>query len=292
MATRDTLIFVDEMPCSDEALVRASNVVACLGGKGVIPALTLKRLGIATGLLCLTSVADRDRSWNNLLSQTLGRQYLIPALEEANTAWIMVGVDGHTYTAVQERSCHPSWTAQLATMARRFLDDFSAVYIAAEDPDLLAAVHVECVQRPTKIVVNPSNALLGRLAETPQTFEKLLARASCLIMNEAESAAALKQLGISDWSYFESYWLRCIVVTAGSKGGKYSEAPFSEWTEFEPVRSTLDVICPVGAGDVFTGAFLRYWLVESDPAGIACQKAAALASEKIGQQLTGIALDD
>jgi len=291
MATRDTLIFVDEMPSADEALVRVKNVVVCLGGKGVIPALTLRRLGNAAGLLCLTSGAESDLRLNSLLGDSLGRKYLIPALEAANAAWIIIGGNGHTYTAVEERRCRDAWTDQLGTITSRFFDEFSAVYVAAEDPRLLSAALTECAQRPTKVVVNVSSALLGRLVEAPEILEGLIARACCLIMNESENASTIERLGISGWSAFASSWLRCIVVTAGSSGGRYSEAPFSRWTNFEPVRPTRDVTCPVGAGDVFAGAFLLSWLIESEPVSLACQKAAAMASEKLVQQLTGLALD-
>src|ERR1051326_9014054 len=106
MTTVDTLMFTDLIPSENEDLGRLQQVYQCLGGKGMVTALTLFALGCDVSLLTLIG---NKHEIEGFLPRYFDAGYLLKALVGNNRTWIPISTARSEERRVG-KECRSRWS--------------------------------------------------------------------------------------------------------------------------------------------------------------------------------------
>jgi sugar/nucleoside kinase (ribokinase family) len=257
-----------------DRLLYADSAVTCAGGKGLVTALGLRRLAHAPRLL---SLVGRASVVAGLVPAPLGRD-LARVLDCDHRTWIGIGPDLSVRPYVRLGRRVPGCELPDVAAHLRGLD---VVVVAHEEPALVRRSVEAASGRGAEVVTNLSAPLLHRLAAAdPGAIGLLIDRSDVLLMNDAESALALRLAGGRTWADVASARLREVVVTEGRAGGWCSARPFRRRHRYRAARPEREVT-PVGAGDTFTAGYVDARYAGGLGLRDACDAGARLAAEKV-----------
>jgi sugar/nucleoside kinase (ribokinase family) len=259
---------------SHESVNHVSGVVRAIGGKGWITASTIAWLGSSPTLFAL--VGEDSRIAPTL--STSVRSELQQCLDHDHEIWTVLGGERHRVMYSWFGKASPyRLDAALARLDNVHIQS-AVVYIAAEHPAVVATALARARRERRTLVVNLSGALVKLiLPDDASLFTELARSADVLLLNEFESELALRLLGIRSWSELTDSAVREIIVTNGSKGGRYAMRPFRDWAHYDAVPAR-HMASEIGAGDTFNGAFLVARYVRGETVGDACDFAAGIAT--------------
>jgi len=278
MTTIDTLLFTDVLPQSHEGLSRVQSARTCIGGKGMVTALSAFMLGCDVSLL--TMVGDREEV-TSLLPADFSGKYFLETLQSNNRTWIPVSNDQSTVTFIYSSPLRDFDRAEVFSTVGEFVGSIEVLYISTEHTFLIKEAALAASRLSVPLVSNLNTPLICDLEDLAGAMPKLLVDVShTIIMNEAESEQALAKLNLRGWTEVTSPCLQEIIITQASRGGVFAVRPFTKWVRYEaqPVKET---VCTVGAGDTFNGAYLKSRFIEKSSILGSCENAARAAGMKV-----------
>lgn len=278
MTTIDTLLFTDSVPTSDADLGRISDYVTCLGGKGMVTALSVFHLGC--DVVTFTLIGEKNEILN-LLPEGFGVDYLQECLFYNNRTWIAVSDNQDVVTFVYPSPVNETRVAYLLDTVSSFIDMVDLLYISTEYLPVLKQAIKTASQARIPIVSNINTPLILDPADHGgKVLQPLLEVSHTIIMNEVEAVQTLTKLNITSWSNVHSPNLREIVITKADKGGMMALKPFTVWERYES-KTPFGVKCVVGAGDTFNGAYIKARFVDGLPLTESCEYASEIAGQKV-----------
>ncbi len=283
MTTLDTLQYVESLPRKAEDLFRVDSFVSCLGGKGMVPALAAFSLGCEVVLFTLIARPPELRGEIlGLLPSGFGRQYIKPWLATNHRTWIAISASKQeTQTLVYSSPLSHIDPSVFKRTVRRFLGEVDVLYLSTEHGILVRTTLDLVREHHLPLISNINQALLtDPLDPTGALARSLMMSSSVVFVNQYEADLALSKLKSSNWTKLGGENLREIVITAGERGGRVSTFPFRKWLRYKAVKPK-QVLCVVGAGDTFNGAYLKARFVDRREPLASCLYAAKIAAKKL-----------
>jgi sugar/nucleoside kinase (ribokinase family) len=277
MTTVDTLMFTDRIPSENEDLGRLQQVYQCLGGKGMITALTLFALGCDVSLLTLIG---NKQEIEGFLPRYFDAGYLLKALVSNNRTWIPISTAQGSVLFVFSSPLTQDAHSKVIGNIRSFLENTEILYLSTEYMFVIREAATNASKLNLPLVTNLNAALLSDPECSDRDVVDLVSVSHTLIMNERESKLALSRLGLHLWSEISGPNLQEVVITRGEHGGTVALRPFQDWQVYS-AHSVEPVVCDVGAGDTFNGGFLRARFVEGKSPYESCAYAAQVAGQKL-----------
>ncbi len=248
-ATEDSVFFVEDLPTNDEVAAASKNV-RCLGGRGVVPALVARALGIPSEL-CTVMGADCRSRFNAFLSANgVGLSGVKWDDRNAGVTQYVAFVSPSTGTtaAIAHR---PALDWRTVQSQRDLVASARAVYFSTNDlsfnRDLLS-----CLAGTVPVLHN-----LGiRLSEDIGYADLMINKSTVIIGNRVEMARFSRLTGLMpDAMFARSSSLRHVIVTAGREEVQvYSQGATAPVAY--PVQRVDSIRSPVGAGDSFAVGIL------------------------------------
>jgi sugar/nucleoside kinase (ribokinase family) len=275
MASVDTALLSESRPSfGHESVTIVERVVVSAGGKGIVAAIAMDYEDQQVAPLALIG---HDSRLPDMLPRSVGRGWLLRALEEDSRIWLSVSSTQHVVAWIALGHRRMDDTALVAA-AEAYAASVDALYLAFDARQLLRAALSAAKRQAKPIAANISRPLIEALAcEDRDLLRELVASAKLLLCNEDECARALRELGASGWNEVVGSSTE-VVVTEGEAGGTFSVTPFDSWGRYEAVRPSR-VRSVVGAGDTFNGAFLAARWGRGLSLEDSCQRAAVAAAE-------------
>jgi sugar/nucleoside kinase (ribokinase family) len=275
MATRDTLLRTRRPVFAHDAVTLVDDVTVSVGGKGLIAAIAAHHAGARVLPMALVGRASRLRAE---VAPLLDARYLLEELDDDHGTWIVASETDEVVTFV--RCIPPAGDAigRLADAARSFVERIDVLYVSVEHPLLVRHALEPAVARGVRVVANLCTPLIDQIGEL---LPYIAQSSDAVLCNRAEAERALDALGARNWSDVASRRLALVVVTAGAEGGRYAEAPFTQWTPFASAAAAH--VSSVGAGDTFNGQFIVSRFVDGASLDAACAGAADRAAQVIAR---------
>jgi sugar/nucleoside kinase (ribokinase family) len=278
MTTLDTLMFTDRLPVENEDLGRVQGVYECLGGKGMVTALSVFSQGCATSFFTLVGLKSEIMT---LLPNGFDSDYLLEVLKANNRTWIPISSDRRTSLFVYSSPLRQDARSRVLNSLPAFLDGIDVLYLSTEYMFVIREAARIALERELPVVMNLNSALMSDAECSGKDVRDLLVpSSSTLILNEHESDQAMSRLDLRTWSAVSSPRLQEVVITKGASGGVVASKPFEEWNTYQ-AQSQGVPICPVGAGDTFNGGYIKARFVEGKSPLNSCTDAARLAGQKL-----------
>jgi sugar/nucleoside kinase (ribokinase family) len=259
MTTVDTLMFTDRIPSENEDLGRLQQVYQCLGGKGMVTALTLFALGCDVSLLTLIG---NKQEIEGFLPRYFDAGYLLKALVGNNRTWIPISIAQGSVLFVFSSPLIQDAHSKVVRNIRSFLENVEILYLSTEYMFVIREATTKASKLNLPLVTNLNAALLS----DPECSDP--------------DVVALSRLGLNTWSEISVPNLQEIVITRGAHGGTVALRPFQDWQVYS-AHSVEPVVCDVGAGDTFNGGYLRARFVEGKSPYESCAYAARVAGQKL-----------
>ena len=275
MTTVDTILIAEQMSSGADTVDLIARVIRGSGGKGLIAAAALAACDVDVQLLSLVS-----SDYAPPVHPRLDLLHLMPLRQRMVSTWIVIDAAhsvSHTYVDLGETG--RSDRALTETAVRSFIEGVGVLYVTAETGGLLkhAARTLKLIARPA--IVNLCTPLLQILSDYPGTLLDLISSTSAVIANETEWRMFQRALDETSTSWRSFPGLKDVIVTAGARGGRFTEAPFDTWDTYDAVPCVPR--CVVGAGDTFNGAYVAARWVNGSSLAEACRSAATIASRKV-----------
>lgn len=277
MTTVDTLLFTDRIPSENEDLGRLQQVYQCLGGKGMVTALTLFALGCDVSLLTLIG---NKQEIEGFLPRYFEAGYLLRALVGNNRTWIPISMAQGSVLFVFSSPLIQDAHSKVIRNIRSFLENVEILYLSTEYMFVIREATTKASKLNLPLVTNLNAALLSDPECSDPDVVDLVSVSHTLIMNERESKLALSKLGFNTWSEISVPNLQEIVITRGAHGGTVGLRPFEDWQVYS-AHSVSPIVCDVGAGDTFNGGYLRARFVDGKSPYESCTYAAQVAGQKL-----------
>jgi adenosine kinase len=242
-ATQDSVYFVAHLPKNDEVCA-VHRHLACLGGRGVVPALVAGALGVDVDL-CTVIGADLRREFEGFLnSRDVGTSAVKwdPSGRSTTRYVAFIGeVSGDSLAVAHAPQL--DWTP--TQTQRKFAAEATAVYFSTNDPGFNLSL-LSCVHPREQVVVHN----LGVRFENRRDYvEVMLAKATILIGNRVETAKLSETTSMGPQEVLSSSEsLEAIIVTQGRDGVLLFERGQREPKTLK-TPSVAAVLSPVGAGD-------------------------------------------
>ena len=103
---------------------------------------------------------------------------------------------------------------------------------------------------------------------------------------DAEAKVVQSILGIKTWQQLTGI-LREIVITRGRKGGQYIDLANDTSGAYRAIPPAA-ILCSVGAGDTFAGAFLKARFIDGLNLAESCRYSATIASQKLATEASSL----
>jgi sugar/nucleoside kinase (ribokinase family) len=285
MTTIDTLLCVNQLPDSHDDIQLLSSGWVCLGGKGMITALTLFELGCNVKLFTLTGErSSRQDELISLIPAAFIMDYVKPWLNKTSRVWLTISNEQKVHTIVEVGRLDRSWHEDMHQSVEGFLQSVDVLYLSCEDPTVIRCVLHAANLRSIPLIANLSLALLITLADGGEDILRTIVQtAHSLLMNESESRALLDLLQCETWFGMSDSGPQEVIITRGSSGGIMATRTNQDWVAFES-EPVLHAQCAVGAGDTFNGAFIKARFVDGADLHRSCRYAASVAANKVQVQ--------
>jgi sugar/nucleoside kinase (ribokinase family) len=279
MTTLDTLLFTDRLPIENEDLGRLQVVYECLGGKGLVPALSAFSLGCDVSLLTLIGNKPEVRRF---LPRGFAETYMLGVLESNNRTWIPISTNQRSCTLfVYSSPLRQDARPKVIRSIHRFLKTVNLLYLSTEYMFVVREASTTASRLGLPLVTNLNAALMSDPECLAGDVTDLLVPFShTLILNERESDQALRRLNLHMWSETSSPRLQEVIITRGERGGIVASRPFEDWHTYRAHASGVSV-CAVGAGDTFNGGYIKARFIDGKSPFDSCTYAATLAGQKV-----------
>lgn len=280
MTTLDNLLLVRDIPKAHDSLEHVSIYKYCLGGKGMITALTLFHLGCDVSTY---SLVGTDTVVKDYLPSKFNKDFLCPYLSEDNKTWILVSTQQEVVTLVKPSPLVEGPLKEEAfKKLNRFMSNIDILYISTEYIPLIRKAIELAKKREVLIVSNLNTPFLfdPEVSNGKTFFSSIVEASHTVILNRLEERQLFTKTRFSNWTGVSSQQLEEVIVTNAEEGGAFSSSPFNQWFSYEPVVPDI-VLCSVGAGDTFNGAFLYARFIKKLSLQESCDFAADLAAKKL-----------
>lgn len=284
MSTLDTVLRNDRFRYMPEHVNVVTSCTESLGGKGLVAALALIYRQVPTRLV---SLVGRDSAIPAACGHRISPESLLPTLDQDSRTWLMIDDAQQVVTCVAVGRRTSALSEVHRAIIADVIDAADVVYLSTEDNEVLDVSITHLRATDTLLATNLCMPLINMLHSAARV-SALLQRTKILLLNERESAIALKMLGVPTWGDLRGTRLSEIVITGGSAGGSYAQYPFASWQTYSAVPVEL-VGCVAGAGDTFNGAYLAARAWQRLPMADSCWAAAQLSAVKVSQHGTGLA---
>lgn len=293
IATIDTLLYVKgnsdyDYRAQGDQIVEIEQREFCLGGKGLLVAQGLAKLGHAVIPLCFSG---KDLPDAVIEEPKIDPSLILCQMRDHHRTWITIKDVADTVTFVQladQPFMPPEWLGSVDSLLSRV----DALYISYDQPWILQSVlsRITMLHRPALVVNLCAPLLLACQGDHQQTLEALIDQAAFLLMNAEESSLALDILGLGSWSELDGTNLKEVVITMGDRGGFVTNLDGTVLHSYQAATCSK-AVCAVGAGDAFNSAYLSARLGKSLTISESCEFAAATAALKVSQRTSVLQLD-
>src|ERR1043166_1951396 len=278
MTTLDTLLVADVLPVEDEVISRVESAYRCLGGKGMVTALSVFAQGADVSLFTLVGDSTQIKQ---RLPMGFCSDYLLEALEANNRTWIPIASHERFAVFVYSSDLLQDVPNSVLNMLRTFVSEIDILYLTTEYMFVVREAARMALECAVPLITNVNSALMSDSdCSDDDLRELLLTFSSTVIMNDHESTQALAKLNLKTWGDVSSSRLKEIVVTKGEEGGVVSSRPFRDWQSF-PAYVVKTPVCSVGAGDTFNAGYLVARFVQGKSPLDSCKYGARVAAEKL-----------
>lgn len=269
-----------------ELVSLVADVHRGLGGKGFLTVNCLALLGVPS----LFAVPDERDTLRDMWPMHVAQPLKSDSLSALPESWIAVEPGKRPYVFFK-RAVWQIMDAH-AQLVSKVVQRSTRLYVTYEEPQVLRQISSSMksgsLKIPDQIAFNPAAPLLARLPhEAPGVLEWLLGRASVLLMNAGEEKLLFEVLQVASWHEIPAAAGAEVVVTLGPGGARFRAAGAPEWRKVQRTAAVAS-ICPVGAGDAFSGAYLAArWELAKGPLE-ACEIAVAVAGAQVEEAVTAI----